>query len=436
MLIRIARFIVAWEWLWLLLGTPFFFFPRGGSSVLVLLLVPMLWGARWIGTQQWVPRTPLDGALLLLLFTVAISMTVTVSPVESLAKASGVVLGVAFYYALAARTKERCGIFLAWAILLLATAAIALLSLLATEWSVKFSFFSPLVQRLPTPLITLPGSGAEGFNPNSVAGALLFALPSLVVLCWSARRFWYQRFPHGQARALHSACILLTGLVGGVLVLTQSRGGYLGLLAGLLALIVLPRPRWFVAGGVGGVVLFLLMWQQGVIRLMPLGDGMLGQEAVTTLQQRFLIWSHALYVMEDFPFTGVGMGMFRHVVPMMYPIFLLPPDLDIGHAHNHLLAAGVDLGVLGLIAYLALWWGAGVMCWQAWHALPSPQRLLVLGLAAGLCGQWVWAITDANVLGAKAHFPFWLVLGCLALLHQRAVGTPATGKEANDVRDL
>ena len=58
---------------------------------------------------------------------------------------------------------------------------------------------------------------------------------------------------------------------------------------------------------------------------------MLGQ---LSLDSRVEIWSRALYALQDFPFTGVGLGTFRRVVNLLYPLFLVPPDVDIAHAHN------------------------------------------------------------------------------------------------------
>ncbi len=150
----------------------------------------------------------------------------------------------------------------------------------------------------------------------------------------------------------------------------------------------------------------------------------LGSDAINSLEGRVEIWSRALYGIQDFPFTGMGMGTFRRVVPILYPLFTIAPDHDIGHAHNHLLAAGVDLGIPGLIAYLALWLGAGAMLWQVWHhAREHAHRMLALGLGAGLLAQFTWGMTDSNVLGSKAGFPFWLALGCVAALHRYVIAT-------------
>jgi len=88
------------------------------------------------------------------------------------------------------------------------------------------------------------------------------------------------------------------------------------------------------------------------------------------LDGRVEIWSRAIYGIRDFSFTGMGLGTFRHIVPMVYPLFSVSPDLDVGHAHNELLQAGVDLGIPGLIAFIALQaLGLGAV-----NAMASPSR--------------------------------------------------------------
>ena len=78
------------------------------------------------------------------------------------------------------------------------------------------------------------------------------------------------------------------------------------------------------------------------------------RKALGGADQRLEIWSRALYMLQDFPFTGIGMGAFRQVANLLYPFFLAGPDAEIPHAHNIFLQVGVDLGLPGLIAWLAL----------------------------------------------------------------------------------
>ena len=43
---------------------------------------------------------------------------------------------------------------------------------------------------------------------------------------------------------------------------------------------------------------------------------------------RLEIWSRAIYMLQDFPFTGIGMGAFRQVANLLYPFFLAGPDAE------------------------------------------------------------------------------------------------------------
>ena len=110
-------------------------------------------------------------------------------------------------------------------------------------------------------------------------------------------------------------------------------------------------------------------------------------------------------------------------MPILYPLFLTPPDVDIAHAHNHLLQAGLDLGLPGLVAYLALWAGAAAMLWQTWRHAPGRfQRALALGAAASLLGYFVYGFFDTVALGARPGFVFWWLLGLVAAGFDRVAG--------------
>jgi putative inorganic carbon (HCO3(-)) transporter len=251
--------------------------------------------------------------------------------------------------------------------------------------------------------------------------------------------------------------LLFLALVAGTLLLTQSRSGWMGGTAGILALVSLAgltsRRRW--ARWLGGAlpVLAVLAVVVLILHLGPqqLGENLFGKESASpveevvgaiTLEDRVEIWSRALYAIQDFPFTGCGLGAFRRVVPILYPFFTVPPDTDIAHAHNIFLQTALDLGIPGLVAYLALLGIALGVCWRV-ALTPSPAasggfplplsrsagegeggrgvgvRALALGLAAGLIALHVYGMTDALALGSKPAVAFWYALGIVAALGQR-----------------
>jgi putative inorganic carbon (HCO3(-)) transporter len=106
-------------------------------------------------------------------------------------------------------------------------------------------------------------------------------------------------------------------------------------------------------------------------------------------------------------------------VHILYPLFLISPDTDIAHAHNHWLQAGLDLGIPGMIAYMALWLGLAAMLWQSWRqSRNSWLRVLSLGFAGCLVAYFVYGLLDTIALGARPGFIFWGMLGLIAALHQ------------------
>jgi putative inorganic carbon (HCO3(-)) transporter len=143
-----------------------------------------------------------------------------------------------------------------------------------------------------------------------------------------------------------------------------------------------------------------------------------------TLQSRFEVWSRAIYAIQDFPFTGMGMGTFRRVMPILYPVFSLGPDFDVGHAHNHLLNAALDLGIPGLISYLAIWLGATAMARQAIYSSDDGIAVLALGLSGGMLAYFIYGLTDTNALGSKPGLLMWIVFSLVFCLY-RAAGAHA-----------
>jgi putative inorganic carbon (HCO3(-)) transporter len=139
-----------------------------------------------------------------------------------------------------------------------------------------------------------------------------------------------------------------------------------------------------------------------------------GSGVTSDVPGRLQLWARAIRMLQDFPLTGIGMNMFRQLLPAMYPVPLTPPEVDVPHAHNHLLQAGVDLGLPGLIAYLALWFGAAALLVRAHRTADErSQRWIAGGIAAGMIAYFAFGTADAIALGAKVGIFFWIALALI-----------------------
>jgi putative inorganic carbon (HCO3(-)) transporter len=420
-----------------------------------MLTVPMLWLLHWFVVYKnqrdarrlenktehenrsafppsALPLTPLNGALLVMALMVLVSVWATFDIGYSLPKISGMVLGMGVYFAVAREGARLRGWILSLLAFLGIGLGIAVLGIFGTSWfSSKITLLDQLTARLPKFITGLQGA-ESGFHPNEVAGALIWVLPLMMAILVAL--FYLPRFARNESTKAFSKGWqekLRGWRLVGLIALCLAAAFFVGMI-----LIALPR-MWrlyslaFLA--LLAVVLGILLasrWQ--TIYVWVTGSNLAADPALSlnTLEGRLEVWSRAIYGIQDFPFTGMGMNVFRKVLPVLYPLFLIGPDIDIGHAHNEFFQAALDLGIPGLIAFLALYIGAFWMLHDVWRDTRYPSiyneyrsqvtRLLILGLGGGLLAHLLYGLTDTVALGAKPGILFWILLGLIAGLHQQA----------------
>jgi putative inorganic carbon (HCO3(-)) transporter len=383
----------------------------------IVVIIPASWLPRWLAKQRLLEPTSLSALLLFLTVMVGVSLYATFDLEFSLSKVAGILLGIFVFLGLSQftntenRLKCTIGIFLAGGIGLIPAA------LVGTAWSTKFPVFARLVQLFPTRFKGLPGA-EEGFNPNAVGGSLVLFLPLVATL-----GAYFVRREHRVGRAEKLAfggIVFLLLLMGGTLLLSQSRGAWLGLCAGI-ALLLLLKYSWMRWAGIVlaamsvPVALFFKPWAGwGQIS----GNGFIDSGELS-LAVRQEIWSRGIHGIQDFPFTGMGMNAFRKVVHVLYPLSTIPPEVDTASCHNQLLQTALDLGIPGLIAYTAIWAAAFRLLWCVWRKSQDPfHRAVALGLGCGLLAQFAFGINDAIALGAKVGIFWWIALALTVSLEK------------------
>ncbi|MBI2154998.1 MAG: O-antigen ligase family protein [Candidatus Rokubacteria bacterium] len=181
---------------------------------------------------------------------------------------------------------------------------------------------------------------------------------------------------------------------GLALVLTYTRGAWLGVLAGAAGLALLLR-RVAVVGAVGGVlVLALLLFQAGTLqdRLRSLGD-----PADPTFRERLYMWQSGWAIALDHPLTGVGPGQ----VKPAFPRYARPEAMKktTSHVHNTPLQILAERGLLGLAAWLWIWIAFFVHAGRILRRLGADQtraRGLVAGSLAAVVGFLVGGLSEFN----------------------------------------
>jgi putative inorganic carbon (HCO3(-)) transporter len=196
------------------------------------------------------------------------------------------------------------------------------------------------------------------------------------------------------------------------LILTQSRGALLGFAVALLLLAICrgQRWRWLVSIMIAAIAVGVVLY--GTQSSMELVLDTVGESAIHSGETRQKLFSRGLYMLQDFPLTGVGLGMFSKVQALFYPLLLGEPGKEVAHLHNVYLQMGVDHGLPGLIAFLAL---VILLCLMALQVVRLSRgrawEPLAIGLPAGLAAYLVHGMVDFTWGTPRSHPILWGYFG-------------------------
>jgi putative inorganic carbon (hco3(-)) transporter len=168
-------------------------------------------------------------------------------------------------------------------------------------------------------------------NPNDLATSLDLALPLAIALA-----LWNR----GMKRLFYFACSMALGLA---VVMTFSRGGFLGLLAiALFYVFKLARRKAGAIALIAGSMTLLFAVAPGGYgsRLSSILHA--DQDETGSSQTRIDLLTRSTELMVSHPIVGLGLGNF-HIY-----------SIGEQRAHNAYLEIGAELGLVGLIAYLII----------------------------------------------------------------------------------
>lgn len=393
--------------LWTVLALTSAAMLRPALLPLAASLGAVFWLSRVVqGSRAW--RTPGDFPTMVLFLAALLGLAISPQPDETRVQAWRLLNGMVLYSSLAAWAGVRSRLRWAAAGLALASAALAFYALIGVAWT--DAGVPAILRRLYS---LLPAQVSDAANPNVMAGALVYLLPIPLALAL----FLVGRSQRGakKGNAWQIAAFALAGLwSAAVLAFTLSRGAILATAAAILAVAALRwRRGWLLVPAILVVGLAVSLW------LAP--ERVLSEAiASATLggsEGRGEVWTRALYILEDFPLTGVGLGAFTRVTDLLYPLFRYPPGA-IGHAHNLFLQVGVDVGLPGLAAWLAMYLLALAISWRAYRLGSVNGDWWMAGLGSGLfAGQialGVHGLVDAVVWGMVRPAPLvWGVWGII-----------------------
>ena len=251
-------------------------------------------------------------------------------------------------------------------------------------------------------------------NPNLLAGYLVPAvmLSGAAVFAWSR---WTPKLLAIVALLVNTAC----------LVLTFSRGGWLGFVAGGFALLVLLvqfwsirfNPfwqRWALPLLMGGSVAFLML---AVSALAPLRDRVMSifaGRSDSSNNFRINVWIAVIDMIKDRPFLGIGPG--NDAFNKVYPLYQQPRYTALS-AYSVILEIAVEAGLIGLAIFF---WLLTVTFGQGWRQLQhlreqqSRQGYWLIAALATMVGMLVHGLVDTIWYRPQVSILWWLMLALVA----------------------
>lgn len=244
--------------------------------------------------------------------------------------------------------------------------------------------------RIPAAQYTVGHGRAIGtyILPGELAGYLIIYIPTAFSV------YVVTRWPFLRRMALFG---VTCGSIA--LVMTYSRAGWMGLISAVAFFIFFARQRarrrYALAALLLGVALVIFTLN--------------AHHNPSENYTRLSIWQAGIRIVERFPLTGVGPFVFAKI----YPLVRTPDgERSAYHAHSFLLTIFAETGVLGVCAVLFSWWRFIVVLNERLRRNAGANRLLALGVAAGLLGTWVQGLIDTV---SVVIFGLWLPFMAMAL---------------------
>lgn len=264
-------------------------------------------------------------------------------------------------------------------------------------------------------------------NKNFLALYLDIVLPFALILFVQAK--------HAYSKWLWSLC---AALIFSFLILSRTRGSWLGLIAATLALILLiykqPSVRVWLGQKIRKNTWYIVLITLTPLVFLSLPGSVLPSGYKTaalmaghldnSIETRLNAYADASQMIIDNPLLGTGFGGFRMGFrPYMFsraPMFAVTEDQQLGRLHSDPLQQFVELGIPGGILSLIIYLWA---LWLAWRLISEAESHLFplgLGLFLALIASGAHALVDFPLHKPNSAVLWVVILSLIVALYRDA----------------
>ena len=347
--------------------------------------------------KHFTKHTWADLLIVIIFLMSVVSLLISIDPQRTREQTMRLWIGIGMFYSIINWVDSRSRLRLLVSVIILAGFFLALITPFITAWNLQFLLPEFTFYRV------IPTITDDPANPNVIAGSLsLFFL-----LCFGMLLLGWKF-----VTKIEKLLLLLT-LVSTMFLLlfTQSRGAIISaVLSGIVVISIKIKKGWLIP--ILTILAVILLGERG--NSYQYLESLTGGSAISGVVGRVEIWSRAIFMLEDYPYTGIGIGLFGPVADTLYPFYEYSTQL-VEHAHNIFLQIGVDLGIPGLISWIAI---LGLSIMSAAQIVRREKGTWLMSLGAGLLASQVSIIlhglTDSVLWGMVRPSPLiWIFWGLI-----------------------
>lgn len=251
------------------------------------------------------------------------------------------------------------------------------------------------------------------YNPNILAEYLIMTIPLSISL------FWYSKKLSKKVIFLGTSLVMTLALV-----LTLSRGGWLGFAFSALIFIILVEWKLLLSLipiTLGGIY---FLPQSILNRIMSIGN-----LADSSNAYRIKMWAITMDIIKDHWVVGVGFGH----LPFKQTYETYIRTMPIYHSHNTYLQLAAELGIPGLLAFLLfifILFKYGIN--KLIRSGDKYTRVLSAGVLSGIGGLLAHGAVENVLYLPRIIITFWILVSfILTLVRINEGNEKITGKKEN-----
>ena len=229
-------------------------------------------------------------------------------------------------------------------------------------------------------------------NPNVLGEYFLLIIPIAFAYFLNTKHWFFKLFFLGSC-----------GVMMLCLILTYSRGCYVGILVAMGLFLVMLDRRFILLAVLGLFMLPFVLPETIINRFLSIGN-----MADSSTSYRVYIWLGTIAMLKDYWMCGIGPG--TEAFNQVYPAYAFN-SISAPHSHNLYLQIICDAGVVGILLFAGVIFHFYKGAFGAMHRETKKENKVLLAASiSAVSGFLVQSLFDYTFYNYRVMLLFWIVL--------------------------